>query len=178
MCSEAILCFGGIGNIFDIYDISNVCSGFLSTYLILINLKKAPNLAAYTILRYLSLQPSIIATLCLTILFQRLGSGPLFHRSLTDPYVKPCYDYWWTHVLFINNFWTMDKMVRSLEDLIILVKSFQCGHIICSVVQTCGSSLPPFSCSSFNFRLFGCTFGKERLPTLLRSYLHPFRRSI
>src|SRR5699024_9635612 len=92
-----------------------IISGFLFSYITLMKCKEVPNAFQFIFLRWIFLLPSVVGTLCLTILFQYLGTGPLFHRSLTDPYVKPCYDYWWTHVLFINNFWTPDKMVCFLS---------------------------------------------------------------
>lgn len=90
-------------------------SSFTSTYHIISKLGKIPTGAPFLILtRYATLLPSILATLGLTILAQHLGSGPLFHFSLTDPYVRPCQEYAWTHLLLINNWWTMDKMVHTI----------------------------------------------------------------
>ncbi len=74
-----------------------------------------PNFLSYVFHHYIRLAPSMAAILILTILAQHLGSGPLFHPEITDPYVKPCYDYWWAHVFLINNFWTLDKMVCFFE---------------------------------------------------------------
>lgn len=88
-------------------------SGFLATYKVLTQTKNVPNFLSYVFHHYIRLAPSMVAILILTILAQHWGTGPLFHTEITDPYVKPCYDYWWTHVLLINNFWTLDKMVCS-----------------------------------------------------------------
>ena len=106
------------------------------TYLVISKSKKAPYFFSYVLIRWLRLVPSVVAILCLTILLQKFGKGPLFHEQLTEPYVKPCYDYWWTHVLFINNFWTLDKMVRLISTLIL----FHLPLLRSSVLQ-CGPNL-------------------------------------
>ena len=33
-----------------------------------------------------------------------IGSGPLFNVQTFPPYKDDCYNYWWTYVLFLNNF--------------------------------------------------------------------------
>lgn len=69
-----------------------------------------PPLLPWIGLRWLTLLPSMVGTLCLTIVAQYVGSGPLFHEKITDSYVSACRRNWWTHVLFINNFWSADEM--------------------------------------------------------------------
>lgn len=69
-----------------------------------------PPLLPWIGLRWLTLLPSMGGTLCLTILAQYAGNGPLFHEKITDSYVAACRTNWWTHVLFINNFWPADQM--------------------------------------------------------------------
>lgn len=70
----------------------------------------APPFLSWVGLRWLTLLPSMGGTLCLTIVAQYAGSGPLFHEQITDSYVNACHTHWWTHVLFINNFWPADRM--------------------------------------------------------------------
>lgn len=69
-----------------------------------------PPLLSWVGLRWLTLLPSMGGTICLTIVAQYAGSGPLFHEQITDSYVDACHTHWWTHVLFINNFWPADQM--------------------------------------------------------------------
>lgn len=86
-------------------------SGFLLTYFVLTNAKKLPNFFLFVLLRWFRLAPSVVALICLYILSQKAGSGPYFHEKLTDAYVEPCKKNWWAHVLFVNNFLTLDQMV-------------------------------------------------------------------
>ncbi|KAH9398011.1 hypothetical protein TYRP_019385 [Tyrophagus putrescentiae] len=80
---------------FLLVDLFFVLSGFLATFKVLSKSdKKVPNFLSYVFHHYIRLAPSMAAILILTILAQHLGSGPLFHPEITDPYVKPCYDYW------------------------------------------------------------------------------------
>lgn len=89
-----------------------VYSGFLASYKVFRSqAKRAPHFVSYVFEHWLRLVPLMCAILCMTILAQRSGSGALFHETITDPYVKPCVEYWWTHLLLINNWWTLDKMV-------------------------------------------------------------------
>lgn len=49
-----------------------------------------------------------------------LGSGPIWHDS-THKYIKACYDNWWTNLLFINNFYDAEHMVRIFKPLTFLI---------------------------------------------------------
>lgn len=95
---------------FMLVDVFFNMSGFLVTYTVLSKAKSVPNFFSYVFLRYLRLLPSVVAVVCLTILVQKAGKGPMFHEDLTKPFVEPCYQYWWAHVLFIHNFFTAEKM--------------------------------------------------------------------
>ncbi|XP_013185267.2 nose resistant to fluoxetine protein 6 [Amyelois transitella] len=54
--------------------------------------------------RYLRLIPSLSVMLAFTATWMRfMGSGPLWNRYVT-PVVGDCKKYWWTHLLFINNY--------------------------------------------------------------------------
>ena len=48
--------------------------------------------------------PIIFITIVYTFLVRYLGSGPLFRQTM-DASTKTCHDYWWTNLLFINNFY-------------------------------------------------------------------------
>ena len=93
-----------------------ILSGFINTYVHLVKRKRQPtSFLLFARDKYLTFAPSVAATLCLTVLFQRLGSGPLFHPAITDTYVRPCTAYWWTHLAMINNFWNFDQMVMGFR---------------------------------------------------------------
>lgn len=47
-----------------------------------------------------------------------LGSGPIWHDS-THKYIQACYDNWWTNLLFINNFYDAEHMVRIFKSLML-----------------------------------------------------------
>jgi len=40
-----------------------------------------------------------------------LGSGPLFHQRLIEPFVEPCKKNFWYHFFFIHNFLPIDQRV-------------------------------------------------------------------
>src|SRR5699024_3781345 len=94
-------------------DIFFVMSGFLITYLILSQAKRLPSFAAYIGLRWMRLAPSIGVFMCLSVWLQKVGpAGPLHHQDLTDPFVKPCRQQWWTQLLFINNLVKFEYIVK------------------------------------------------------------------
>ena len=57
----------------------------------------------YVMLRLFRYTPPLIGTICITMVCELFGSGPLFHHDLIWPTVKRCYDQWWKNILYINN---------------------------------------------------------------------------
>lgn len=90
-------------------------SGFLGGYLMLELLKKknGRNQPYYLIMlhRFLRLTPLYFATiLFFWFIMAMAGNGPIFF-TYKDDYAGACNQYWWSHLLFINNFYpfTVDE---------------------------------------------------------------------
>lgn len=115
-----------------------------------------PPLLPWIGLRWLTLLPSMVGTLCLTIVAQYAGSGPLFHKNITDSYVAPCRYNWWTHILFINNFWPADQMCGiNLWFAAALFQLHIIAYIVVYLYFRCRSKTPAFIAASV---LAGITF--------------------
>ena len=91
-------------------------SGFLGVYLLLSTMKKKrgkmqPFYLIY-LHRFLRLMPMYIATMLFYwYLMSAVGNGPIFffyHQNGT----QYCTRVWWTHLLFLNNFYEFDEMVN------------------------------------------------------------------
>ena len=54
--------------------------------------------------------------LCLTICLELFGSGPLFHHDLLWPNLHVCYNEWWKHLLYFNNYNNMNETVIFIEN--------------------------------------------------------------
>jgi len=95
-----------------------VMSGFVVTYTQLRanNVARVDPFGLFVAIRWVRMMPSIVGVMCMTMIAAKVGSGPLFHERIIKFYSGPCYDYWWTHLLLINNFWLVDKLVR-IRDL-------------------------------------------------------------
>lgn len=63
-----------------------------------------------TCLRYFRLTPAYAAVIALALVFPLFSSGPLW-RETVDAVAQPCYQSWWTNLLYINNFVKTDKLV-------------------------------------------------------------------
>lgn len=90
-------------------------SGFLGSYLMLELMKKKNGKSQPYFLmmlhRFLRLIPLYLATMFLFWqIMANLGSGPVFFRY-KEEYSDACTRYWWSHLLFINNFYpfTVDE---------------------------------------------------------------------
>jgi peptidoglycan/LPS O-acetylase OafA/YrhL len=105
-----------------------VISGFLTVHVLVrkLPLKSSAATAARqsAMGRYLYYFPGLLVTrvvrilplyiMCLLFYTQiapQLGSGPFWYQWLA--LLKPCHDYGWTNLLFINNFWPADKPITD-----------------------------------------------------------------
>lgn len=82
-------------------------SGFLGTFLLLVNMKKKngkmPSALFLYVHRYLRLLPMYVGTMLLYWKIMPLfGSGPTFFRYY-EKQADECNSWWWTHLLYINN---------------------------------------------------------------------------
>lgn len=62
-------------------------------------------------MRYFRLTPAYAAVIALAFVFPLLSSGPLWHETV-DAVAEPCYESWWTNLLYVNNFVKTEKLVR------------------------------------------------------------------
>lgn len=101
--------FQAIDNAMVSVDTFFLLSGLLVAYLSMKRYKKAGNLSLFHfyIHRYLRLTPSYIyATFFYAYLFPLLSDGPLWYTQNEDSIpIKSCVKYWWTNLLYINNFY-------------------------------------------------------------------------
>lgn len=92
-----------------VVDIFFWITGFLGCYLMLELMKKrrGKNQPYYFIMlhRFLRIVPLYLATiLFFWFIMAMAGNGPIFYRY-KDDYAGGCDKYWWSHLLFINNFY-------------------------------------------------------------------------
>ena len=99
--------FQAVGNAYFSVDSFFFLSGVLVAYLTLREMKKKNGrfpILHYYIHRYLRITPTYAFILFFaTYLFIHLAAGPFM--SLNDPLGPPCSKYWWTNLLYINNFY-------------------------------------------------------------------------
>ncbi|KAL5011558.1 hypothetical protein ScPMuIL_010109 [Solemya velum] len=86
-------------------------SGLLLSYLVLKEMKQNNgklNWFMFYFHRFWRLTPCyMLVIMTYSTLFQYWGSGPFWPETGIDP---NCRDYWWTNLLYINNFFDMTKM--------------------------------------------------------------------
>lgn len=85
-------------------------SGLLMTYHGLAKKRKISFLP-YVALRYIRYTPVFVASSCLQVSLELLGSGPLFQHDQLMLHLDSCYNYWWADVLYIQNLIPIDTMV-------------------------------------------------------------------
>lgn len=62
--------------------------------------------------RYLRLTPVVAATIfCLLSLQRYFGDGP-YQKFMVESYYEACEKYWWSSLLYIQNFVNPEKMVQ------------------------------------------------------------------
>src|SRR5690348_16727327 len=106
------------------------CSGFLLSVNLFTKKKCLPNFGRYLLLRWLRFTPSLMGYILLTIVSGFLGTGPLFHTRLIEPYILLCVDHLLSHLLYINNWLDYRNMVNLSLLLLLLLLYFsfcQCG---------------------------------------------------
>ncbi|KPM03504.1 osmotic avoidance abnormal protein 3 [Sarcoptes scabiei] len=87
-----------------------VISGFLGSYLHASKQKLSLSFVSHLLLRWARFTPALVGTICLNIVLQIFGNGPLFHRDILWPTLRPCYRNWWIHLLYISNFFGFEEM--------------------------------------------------------------------
>jgi hypothetical protein len=63
--------------------------------------------------------PYAIGILITATLSRYVGSGPVFPAS-ADQMAQDCHNYWWTNILYINNYIATD---HTVSDIFIIVAS-------------------------------------------------------
>lgn len=92
-------------------------SGFLGTYLLMAEMKKKngkmqPFWLIY-LHRFLRLVPLYMLTMLIYwFLMSIAGTGPIFFMYKEEG-TKYCSKVWWTHILFINNFYEIDPKIND-----------------------------------------------------------------
>ncbi|GBN02967.1 Nose resistant to fluoxetine protein 6 [Araneus ventricosus] len=66
------------------------------------------NVPVMALRRYLRLAPSLLLLMGLVFFLPLIGSGPFWYQHV-DPQVESCTKYWWTSLLFISNWFGIDK---------------------------------------------------------------------
>ena len=56
--------------------------------------------------------PIIVITAIMITVMPFAGSGPVYYEVINDIFLTNCASYWWTNILFINNFypWEFNKV--------------------------------------------------------------------
>ncbi|UXI22512.1 hypothetical protein NH340_JMT08455 [Sarcoptes scabiei] len=89
--------------------------------------------------RYIRLIPSIVALLCVSILIEVLGSGPLWY-SYVEQSRNSCHKNWWNLFLFINNFHSLNSLEEPQQECLpylwYLAVDFQ-FHLIAPILIAC-----------------------------------------
>ncbi len=61
------------------------------------------NYFVFILMRLLRFTPNLIGIILLYFLMPHFGSGPIFKENIDTVY-KPCEQFWWRNLLYINNF--------------------------------------------------------------------------
>ncbi|KAG8237343.1 hypothetical protein J437_LFUL014549 [Ladona fulva] len=88
---------------------------FLLAYSGLKDSRTQPNIAIMYLIRYIRLTPAYALVLFFyATVLNRLGSGPLWHASVT-PESSFCAKNWWTNLLYVSNYVNTGEMVRKFK---------------------------------------------------------------
>lgn len=111
-------------------------------------------------------------------LFFKMGSGPLWFSYIKN--AVNCDEYWWTSLLYIQNYYNPDKIVTinelypwkmvwrctsNLNDFVVCCFSVSRSHVVslCGHATICVRSIgqlfvvSPWKCYCCNSRCFGCS---------------------
>ena len=64
---------------------------------------------SYAFKRWLRSTPTMIGVILFGFAWSGMGRGPV-HRQTQDMTIEKCKTYWWTNLLYINNWWHFDQM--------------------------------------------------------------------
>ena len=76
--------------------------------------KRSSSFGRYLLTRWLRFTPSVLGYVAFTILLGAIGSGPLFHSKLIDPYIRPCVENIWSQLFYFNNWNNFNDMASLL----------------------------------------------------------------
>ncbi len=96
-------------------------SGLLMSYNALSREKAKIGYLPFVLLRWLRYTPVMVGSICLTVIMEVLGSGPLAQHHHLMIGLDSCYDYWWAHLLYLQNLLPADCSVGD-KVLIRLIK--------------------------------------------------------
>ncbi|UXI18259.1 hypothetical protein NH340_JMT04202 [Sarcoptes scabiei] len=65
-------------------------------------------------LRWIRFTPSVLGSMCLLLLWPKIGDGPLFHSKYLDFIIEPCYRNWWISFIYMTNTIPSKEIVGSL----------------------------------------------------------------
>ena len=93
-------------------------SGLLTVYTLWKRFEKKKemlSLPTLMLMRYIRLTPAYAAVIALAFVFPLFSSGPLW-RETVDAVAQPCYQSWWTNLLYLNNFVKTESLVRRAAE--------------------------------------------------------------
>ena len=89
-------------------------SGLLMNYNALSRGKAKNGYLPFVLLRWLRYSPVMVGSICLTVIMEILGSGPLAQHDHLMIGLDSCYDYWWAHLLYLQNLILADCSVSDV----------------------------------------------------------------
>ena len=105
-------------------------SGLLMSYNALSREKTKIGYLPFVLLRWLRYSPVMVGSICLTVIMEVLGSGPLAQHNHLMIGLDSCYDYWWAHLLYLQNLLPADcsvgdkVLIRLIKISIFLITPF------------------------------------------------------
>lgn len=96
-----------------------VITGFLEARAWLTTYEKLPSFSYVVVLgsyigRWLRLTPALAVMVAFDALWlEHLGAGPLWNQHVVKAEAQVCKDYWWTNILYINNYYGTGCMMQT-----------------------------------------------------------------
>jgi len=72
------------------------------------------NYYLFILVRWLRYTPNLIGVILFYFLLPHFGSGPIFKENIELMY-KPCEQFWWRNLLYINNFYDATGNVSQVQ---------------------------------------------------------------